>query len=55
MFLRRSQALNAIMNLSVAHTGDRVSYATSISIADARALFSVAAQMLDAHFAAKTP
>ena len=51
MFLRRSKALNAITNLSIARSGDRVSYATAVSISDARALLAVAAQMVDAYFA----
>lgn len=41
---------NVLRNLSFAQTGGRVSYATSISIADARALLSVAAQQLDAYY-----
>lgn len=49
--LKKQHALNAITGLSVARTGARVSYATSISIADARALLEVAAQTLDAYFA----
>lgn len=49
--LKKQHALNAITGLSVARTGARVSYATSISIADARALLAVAAQTLDAYFA----
>jgi hypothetical protein len=44
-----------IANLSFARTGPRVSYTTSISIADARAILSVAAQQLDAYFLAAPP
>jgi hypothetical protein len=49
--LKKQHALNAITGLSLARTGARVSYATSISIADARALLAAAAQTLDAYFA----
>jgi hypothetical protein len=40
-----------IERLQFARTGPRVSYTTSISIADARAILAVAAQQLDAFFA----
>jgi hypothetical protein len=49
--LKKQHALNAITGLSLARAGARVSYATSISIADARALLAAAAQTLDAYFA----
>lgn len=49
--LKKQHALNAIAGLSLARAGARVSYATSISIADARALLAVAAQTLDTYFA----
>ena len=39
-----------VTNLSFARTGGRVSYATSISIADARAIFAATAQQLDGYF-----
>lgn len=39
-----------IGNLSFARTGGRVSYATSISIADARAILAASAQQLDQYF-----
>ncbi len=39
-----------VKNLSFARTGGRVSYATSISIADARAILAVVAQQLDGYF-----
>jgi hypothetical protein len=42
----RTRALNLIKGLSLVRTGRRVSYATSLSIADARALLEVAAQMV---------
>jgi len=40
-----------IANLRFARTGPRVSYSTSISIADARLILAVAAQQLDTYFA----
>jgi hypothetical protein len=49
--LRRQHALNLVTGLSVARTGARVSYATSMSISDARALLAAAAATLDAYFA----
>jgi hypothetical protein len=49
--LKKQHALNAITGLSLARAGVRVSYATSISIADARALLAAAAQTLEAYFA----
>jgi hypothetical protein len=49
--LRRQHALAIVTGLSVARTGARVSYATSMSIADARALLAAAAATLDAYFA----
>ncbi len=39
-----------VKNLSFARTGGRVSYATSISIADARAILAAVAQQLDGYF-----
>jgi hypothetical protein len=39
-----------IKNLSFARTGGRVSYATSISIADARAILAATAQQLDQYY-----
>jgi hypothetical protein len=50
--LKKQHALNAITGLSLARAGARVSYATSVSIADARALLAAAAQTLDAYFTA---
>jgi hypothetical protein len=49
--LKKQHALNALTGLSLARSGARVSYATSISIADARALLEVMAQTLGAYFA----
>jgi len=43
-------AARVIANLSFARTGPRVSYATSISIADMRAIMAVGAQQLDSYF-----
>ena len=39
-----------IANLAFARAGPRVSYATSISIADARAILAATAQQLDQYF-----
>jgi hypothetical protein len=39
-----------VKNLSFSRAGGRVSYATSISISDARAILAAAAQQLDAYF-----
>jgi hypothetical protein len=41
---------HVVANLAFARTGPRVSYATSISIADARAILAAAAQQLDQYF-----
>ena len=41
-----------VANLSFSRTGHRVSYATSISVADARAILSMIAQQLDGYFRA---
>lgn len=51
--LRRQHALNVVTGLSIARTGARVSYATSMSIADARAIMAAAAATLDVYFAAQ--
>jgi hypothetical protein len=48
--LRRQHLLNALTGLSVQRAGVRVSYATSISIADARALLAAAATTLDQYY-----
>jgi hypothetical protein len=48
--LRRQHALNVITGLSMSRTGARVSYATSISISDARAILAAAAQTLGGYF-----
>ena len=44
-----------IANLRFARTGPRVSYTTSISIADARLILAVAAQQLDTYFVTTPP
>jgi hypothetical protein len=47
---------HVIANLRLARVGPRVSYSTSISIADARAILAAAAQQLDGYFVhAPTP
>jgi len=51
LVLSRQHALNMVTGLSVAQTGARVSYATSISIADMRSLLAAAAATLDDYFA----
>ena len=48
--LKRQHVLNLVSGLSVARTGARVSYATSISIADARALLAALAATLADYF-----
>jgi hypothetical protein len=47
--------INAIRNFKFARTGARVSYTTSMSIADMRALMAVAALQLDGYYAAPPP
>ncbi|HEY5921685.1 MAG TPA: hypothetical protein VIV11_08435 [Kofleriaceae bacterium] len=49
--LKKQHVFHAIKGLSLARSGARVSYATSVSIADARALLAAAAATLDAYFA----
>jgi hypothetical protein len=49
--LRKQHVLNLVSGLSLSRTGARVSYSTSLSIADARALLAAAAVQLDAYFA----
>jgi hypothetical protein len=53
--LRRQHALNLVTGLSVLRSGVRVSYATSLSIADARALLAVTAATLDEYFQGQQP
>ncbi|MBP9086091.1 MAG: hypothetical protein KBG15_08230 [Kofleriaceae bacterium] len=48
--LKNSHAQNAINGLSVKRSGERVSYATSISIADADGMLAYAAVMLSTYF-----
>ncbi len=51
--LKRSHAVNALLGTTVSQSGVRVSYATSISIADARALLAVTAATLSDMYGAK--
>lgn len=48
--LERQHVLNLVKGLSIARTGARVSYATSVSIADARALLAALAATLSDYF-----
>src|SRR5262249_31592568 len=48
--LTRANAINAVTGLSLARTGRRVSYATSISIADARTLFAAGELLVTDYF-----
>jgi hypothetical protein len=48
--LRRQHVLNVVAGLSLQRTGARVSYATSLSIADARAVLAAAAVTLGEYF-----
>lgn len=48
--LKRQHAYNAVAGLSVARAGARVSYATSLSVADTRAMMAVMAQTLEDYF-----
>ena len=48
--LRKQHVLNIVSGLSLARTGARISYATSISIGDARAILAAAAQTLGGYF-----
>ncbi|MGE5184833.1 MAG: hypothetical protein ACM31C_22330 [Acidobacteriota bacterium] len=48
--LRKQHVLDAVSGLSLARGGDRVSYATSISIADARAVLAAASTLIDDYF-----
>ena len=48
--LRKQHVLNIVSGLSLARTGPRISYATSISIGDARAILAAAAQTLGGYF-----
>lgn len=49
--LRKQHVLNLVAGLSLQRAGGRVSYATSISISDARAVLNAAAQQLGGYFA----
>jgi len=48
--LRKQHVLNIVTGLSLSRSGARVSYATSISIADARAILAAAALELGSYF-----
>lgn len=48
--LRKQHLLNVVTNLSLARSGTRISYATSISISDARAILVAASQALASAF-----
>lgn len=48
--LRRANAYNAVMGLSVKRTGSRVAYATSISIKDAEILMALAGAAVQEYF-----
>lgn len=48
--LRRGNALNAVLGLSVKRTGNRVAFATSISIKDAQIFLQLAALSLEDYF-----
>lgn len=48
--LRRANAYNAVMGLSVKRTGSRVAYATSISIKDAEILMALAGAAMQEYF-----
>jgi hypothetical protein len=48
--LRSQHVLHPLIGLSLARTGDRVSYATSASISDARAVLAAAAAALEQYF-----
>jgi hypothetical protein len=53
--LRRQHVFNLATGLSLARAGVRVSYATSISIADARALLAAIAAEVDQYFRQREP
>ncbi|HEY0255253.1 MAG TPA: hypothetical protein VGC41_27180 [Kofleriaceae bacterium] len=48
--LRKQHLLNVVTGLTLARSGGRVSYATSISISDARAILDAASQALGGYF-----
>lgn len=51
--LKKQHALNLVQNFALARTEARVSYSTSMSIADAHAIMAAAAATLDAYFGGK--
>ena len=48
--LRRQHVLDVVKGLDIARAGDRISYATSISVADARAVLAAAASTVTDYF-----
>jgi hypothetical protein len=48
--LRRQHVLDVVKGLDIARAGDRISYATSISVADARAVLAAAASTVTEYF-----
>jgi len=48
--LRRQHVLDVVKGLDISRTGDRISYATSISVADARAVLAAAASTVADYF-----
>jgi hypothetical protein len=50
LLLKKAKLLDAITNLHLARTGDRISYTTSLSIADTRVLLVAIAKMVEDYF-----
>lgn len=48
--LKRTRALNMVRGLTLTHSGQRVSYATSVSVADADAMLTAAASAVESYF-----
>lgn len=55
LLLKRQHAYALVKGFSLTQAGTRVSYGTSMSIADARVVFAIAAQVVGNYFASKTP
>ena len=53
--LGQAGARNALEGLSIVRTGRRLAFATSISIADARAFLTVVATLVDTYFDRRRP
>ncbi|MFT3694515.1 MAG: hypothetical protein QM831_15310 [Kofleriaceae bacterium] len=53
--LKKQHLLNVVTGLTLARSGSRISYATSISIADARAILNAASQALGGYFGQPAP